>query len=487
MGMKEQLGDIVGADRVLDDQDTLLQYVDERKSLQAMGAHCVTRPKNTEEVQKIVKWANRTLTPLVPVSSGPLHLHGGAVPSAKGSVIVDLHEMKRIIRVDRRNMVAMLEPGVTFSECIAALSKADLAPFLPLAPRKTKSVVASWLEREPITASKHHWEPQDPLICVETIYGSGDLFRTGSAAGPGTLEEQWEVGRAQMRGMGPAQVDFVKLIQGAQGTMGIVTWANIKCRPLPKLKYATLVSSGELEPLIAFTYKVLWKRLGTECLILNNQNLASILGEDAEQIGVLRDALPPWILFFSADGYGVLPEERVEYQKTEFMETARSLGLEALDAAAGVKAEDVAAVLSGPSKDPFWKLRFKGGSQDIFFITTLDRTREFVGKMVQLVEFHGYPFKDIGVYIQPTIQGTNCHCQFDLTYDPQDPGEKKRMEGLYAEASTAMGKMGAFFYRPYGRWADIAYSGDGTTTEYLRRVKSIFDPNGIMNPGKLCF
>jgi hypothetical protein len=38
---------------------------------------------------------------------------------------------------------------------------------------------------------KYHWDIGDPLACVEVIFGTGDMFRTGAAAGPGSLEEQW--------------------------------------------------------------------------------------------------------------------------------------------------------------------------------------------------------------------------------------------------------------------------------------------------------
>jgi FAD/FMN-containing dehydrogenase len=46
---------------------------------------------------------------------------------------------------------------------------------------------------------------------------------------------------------------------------------------------------------------------------------------------------------------------------------------------------------------------------------------------------------------------------------------------------------GAFFSRPYGAWADLAYGRDAATTAALRKLKAIFDPANVMNPGKLCF
>ena len=47
--------------------------------------------------------------------------------------------------------------------------------------------------------------------------------------------------------------------------------------------------------------------------------------------------------------------------------------------------------------------------------------------------------------------------------------------------------MGAFFSRPYGLWSDVAYAKCPDTVRALGKVKAILDPQGIMNPGKLCF
>jgi FAD/FMN-containing dehydrogenase len=46
---------------------------------------------------------------------------------------------------------------------------------------------------------------------------------------------------------------------------------------------------------------------------------------------------------------------------------------------------------------------------------------------------------------------------------------------------------GAYFSRPYGIWADMAFNRDAQTTLVLKKVKKIFDPKAVMNPGKLCF
>ena len=180
----------------------------------------VVRPKNAEEVQRIVEFANRTRTPLVPVSSGPPHFRGDTVPSVGGATIVDLSGMKRIINVQRANRVAMCEPGVTFGELIPEVTKHGLRLNMPLLPRKTKSVVGSLLGREPVIMPKYQWDISDPLACAGLFFGTGDEFRTGQAAGPGTMEEQWAVGGDAKSAVWTRDAFLAPLDPGGSGNHG---------------------------------------------------------------------------------------------------------------------------------------------------------------------------------------------------------------------------------------------------------------------------
>ena len=65
--------------------------------------------------------------------------------------------------------------------------------------------------------------------------------------------------------------------------------------------------------------------------------------------------------------------------------------------------------------------------------------------------------------------------------------EVVRMQGLFTKASEELLKQGAFFSRPYGIWADMAYSKNTEHTSLSRKLKALFDPNNVLNPGKLCF
>jgi FAD/FMN-containing dehydrogenase len=483
-----RLEKIVGKRNVLYDPATLEEYSCDSSFVSRMRPRCVVKPSNAVQIEHLVKWANETMTPLVPMSSGPPHFHGDTVPGVGGAVVMDLSGMKKIVRIDPRNRVAMVEPGVTFAELQPELKKSGLSAYMPLCPRATQSVMSSMLEREPITVPSQHWDSLDPFLCAEIIFGTGDKMRSGEAAGPDSVEEQWKIGKAQMVPFGLGQFDESRLISGAQGTIGITTWATLKCRPRPEMSKVFLVTSEAVDPLLDLSQRLIRLRLGESCFIVNDLNLAALLAESPEKIRDLRDILPRWILVLTFEGYGVMPEEKVAYQVADFKEMlAHGDGLEIANSVGTFSAEDVGALLNKPSAEPYWKLRYKGACEDIFFLTTLDKMPGFIEAMPALAQARRFSTEDIGVYIQPIVQGTSCHMEFDLFYNPADATQKGRARSLSGEGPHDLATMGAFFSRPYGTWAETAYSRAAETYILQRKIKKIFDPNNVLNPGRLCF
>ncbi|MGD9116265.1 MAG: FAD-binding oxidoreductase [Dehalococcoidia bacterium] len=483
-----KLAKIVGAGNVSSDPATLEEYSRDMSFVNAVRPACVVKPRNGDDIAKLVKLANQTNTPLVPVSSGPPHFHGDTVPGTGGAVIVDLTGMNKVIRVDRAHRVAMVEPGVTFGELIPAVEKAGLRLNMPLLPRKAKTVVGSMLEREPVVMPKYQWDISDPLACVEVVFGSGETFRTGQAAGPGTIEEQWAAGGAQKTPYGPGPAQWNRLIQGAQGTMGIVTWASLRCELLPKVEEPFLVGSPDLSRLFELVHWLVRLRLVNECLVLNSTGLAAIMARKwPDDYQNLKDDLDSWVLFFNVAGYDYFPEERVSAQLKGISDLTKRIGVEAARAAGRVSAGELLKTLQRPSAEPYWKLRYQGACQDIFFITTYDKLEGQIALMQELANGCGYPAPELGVYLQPIVQGANCHCEFNLFYDPADPAEVERADELYTMAVDSLMATGAFFSRPYDKNARMIVNRDAAYVAALNRVKRILDPNKVMNPGKLCF
>lgn len=484
MAEKDKLIEIVGAENFFDDPKTLEKYSSDHSFAPPRKPFAVVKPRNAEEVGRIVSLANEDLIPLIPHSSGFPKFHGDTIPKM-GGVAVDLSGLKEVIRVDRRNRLAIIEPGVTFNELRSELEKEGMLPYTPLLPRSNKSVLASYLEREPTMRPKDHWDVQDPLLAGEVILGTGDIFRTGGAA-QATREDAKTGEVVPVGAMGPGQVDVMRIVQGSQGTMGIVSWASIRCRLKPSIQKPFFVASQRLDDMVPFAYRLLRHRLGEEFFILNDFGLANVLVEEAEKIKELQSALPPWILFVNIAGYQRYPDEKVAYIQEQIANAARELGLELIPEVGGVGAEEVLdKVGKAPEKDR--RLRYKGSCQGLPFLATLDKTPEIVGSMIRICGVHRYPSLELGVYIQPIIQGCHCHCEFDLMYDLEDAVGKERVRSLFEDAAQQLANIGASYSRPYGTLADITYRRDSEATSALRKVKGIFDPNNVMNPGKLCF
>lgn len=479
---------IVGAGNASNETTILEEYAHDMSFVNPVRPAYVVKPKNAAEVEKIVKLANETNTPLVPVSSGPPHFRGDTVPSIGGAVIVDLSSMKKIIRVDRKNRVAMCEPGVTFGELIPAVSKEGLRLNMPLMPRKKKSVIGSMLEREPVIMPKYHWDIADPLACVEIIFGTGDMFRTGAAAGPGTLEEQWAAGGSQKEAAGPGQVSLYRIIGGAQGTMGIVTWASFRCELLPSIEKPFVVGSSDIGILFDFIHWIIRLRLVNECFVLNSSALAAMVARKyPEEYQEIIDSLPPYVLLYNIAGYEYMAEERVAYQVNDVNDVARRIGVEPTGALGKISAIELLKMANQTSGEPYWKLRAKGGCQDIFFVTIYEKIPGLITNMNDLADAAGYPASEMGIYLQPIVQGSNCHVEFNLFFDPSNLKEVERVKNLSAEAVKNLECQGAFFSRPYGENAGLIVNKDAANVDALKKIKSIFDPNNIMNPGKLCF
>jgi FAD/FMN-containing dehydrogenase len=485
---KEQLGAIVGPPHILDDAASLDGYGRDHSLVPALKPWFVVRPADGKQVQALVAWANQTRTPLIPVSSGPPHFHGDTVPSVPEAVIVDLGRLNAIRRIDTRNRIAVIEPGVTYGRLDAALAAEGLRISRPLAPRANKSVVASLLERQPTLIPRFNYNLPEPLRTCGVVWGTGELAFTGEAgSGPLSLDDQWQRGLAQVDPKGPLATDLMRVVTGAQGTMGIVVWASVKLELLPAAHEYHFVPGGSLGELVNFCYRLERTRLGDEVAVFNAAQLAQLVGRDAAAVAALQRRLPPWVVVVGLAGAALFPNERVEVQKKDLGLLVQQCGLTTRTGLPGLTNADIVAVFEGCSAEPHWRLRSKGAAQQIMFLTTLDRTERFTATVNQAADACGYPSSAIAAYIQPQHHGVSQHVEFTLPYDPTKRDERTRVEALWSKASHALIGQGAYFSRPYGAWADMVYSRDVSATRVLRVVKDIVDPNNVLNPGKLCF
>ena len=447
----------------------------------------VVWPENIKHIQQLVQLANIYEISLVPTSSAPPRFHGTSIPRKDDSIVVDFTKMNKILNIDVINRGVMLEPGVNFEEYIAEARKSKLRPHLPLYPYAKKSVVGAALDREPVIIPKYHWDIADPLLCTELVFGTGNMFRTGAAAGPGNLTQQKASGGAQKNPMGPTQFSPFRLVQGAQGSIALVSWATLKVQAAIDVRKTFFVTSDEIDTNFEFIYEILKYRLGDEIFILNNLNLATLVENDPLKIEKLRDNLPKWICIISLTGTGALAQGKINWQEGDISEYATKFGVKLKDNILGVSNDSITKIMEEASPVP-WRLKYKGGCSDVFFITTMDETPRYKNILYETAKKEKFEQSNIGIYIQPLVQGCNVHCEFDLYFDPNNEAESKIAKNTFLKSSKTLIDHGAFFNRPFGVWADMIYPKiQPAIVQSMKKVKNIFDPKHVLSPGALCF
>jgi len=477
MDLKRELASIVGSEYVSHDPDILEKYARDYSFVPPRRPSCVAYPKNTEEVQGVVRYASEHLIPVTPRSSC-VSFYGAGIPS-QGGIILDLTRMNKILGIDGLDRVVKVEPGVTWAQVQEELEKQGMMVCNPLLPHPTKSVLTSTMEREPILIPKNEYS--EGFLTSEMVLANGEIFYTGTA-----------IAKGMRGGINPEHfIPSTRLFLGAQGTLSIMTWANLKIELLPRIDKLFFIPFDRIEDLAEPIYRIQRYMLGNECFVLNRFNLAAMLAEGkTDEFNTLREILPPWTLILCLSGLHRLPEEKIAYEKEVLMEVAAELDLDVLRTVSGIPGLDkkILSMLRKPwAHDTYWKFCYKGSCHDVFFHTTLNRSSEFTKAMDAVAVKHGYPTRDIGFYLQPIERGRISYCQYGFHCDPNDARDVERVHSLYLEASELAISMGGIFTTPYGPWANMVYSRAATYTAVMKVVKDAFDPNNIMNPAKLCF
>jgi FAD/FMN-containing dehydrogenase len=478
MTIKADLERIVGTGNVSDDSDLLARYAGDHSFVQPGKPESVVFAADTGQIQRVLRYAGEHAIAVTPRSSG-IGFHGAGIP-CRGGIVIDLSRMNRILEIDGPDKKVKIEPGVTWPQLLAEAAGHGLLVCPPLLPHPEKSVLTSTLEREPMLIPKGEYA--DNLLTAEVVLASGELLRTGTAMGRGMLSQKFPES--------PIPTS-TRLFQGAQGTLGILTWANLKAEWLPAADKLFFIPVDRAEDIAEPLYQIQRRMLGNECLALNRMNLAQIIAaQGLGEFEAARESLPAWTILVCLSGYHRHPEGRIAYEEESLIQIANDLGFKLQTSLAGVSAsgEQMLKLLRQPEPpDIFWKFHFRGSCHEVFFHTTCERVAEFAQAAEGIAVKHDYPAADIGVYVQPVERARACYLHFGFPCDPLDAGDTERVKRVFLELSQQAIRMGGFFTTPYGPWAEMVYSRAAAYTDTLKVVKRAFDPDNTLNPGKLCF
>src|SRR5512136_1051792 len=388
MDTRDKLLEIVGAENFSDDPTALKKYASDFSLVPPGAPSYVAKPKDAEEAGKIIRFANEHSIPVVPVSSD-VHFNGAAIPK-QGGIVLDLTRMKKVLEIDEANRRGRIEACVLWQQLTDELAKKGMRMIMPLLPHANRSILTDYLEREVPTNTVYDYG--EPMQSMEVVWPNGEIFRMGSASVNGYPD-------SVSKGANPSGpgLDFYRFLQGAQGTMGVVTWANLKIESIPKMDKVLLAPVHDLAYAQEFLYRILPRRIGQECLLLNNVDLAAIVADKwPGDFETLRNALPPWTLILIVSGLLRRPEEKIAYEENFLNQVIRNefRKMELQDNLPGVPGigPKLLSMLRKPwpAEKTYWKNIWKGGSQNLFFIARPSSAPLFVDTVKTMVAQYGY-------------------------------------------------------------------------------------------------
>jgi 4-cresol dehydrogenase (hydroxylating) len=236
--------DTVGPDWVFtEDADVALYrdayspYYDEPEERFASAA---VAPATLEQVQAVVRTANKHSIPLYPISTGRNLAYGGSAPVYSGSVVLDLKRMNRVIEVSERNAYALVEPGVSYFDLYHHIQQAGLDVWIDPPDPGWGSVIGNALDGGGGWTASPFRDHFGSHCGMEVVLANGDVVRTGMGALPNS--GSWQHNRW---GYGPWVDGLFR-----QSNFGVVTKMGIYLMPRPEALMGSTVTSMRDEDIV---------------------------------------------------------------------------------------------------------------------------------------------------------------------------------------------------------------------------------------------
>jgi len=191
---------------------------------QERWAAAAVAPDSVEQVQSIVRTANRFRVPLYPISTGRNLGYGGSAPAYSGCVVVDLKRMNRILEVSEDNASCLVEPGVSYFDLYRYINERGLKVWVDVPDPGWGSLIGNALDRGGGYTRPEFRNHFDAHCGMEVVLPNGELMRTGMGALPGA--QTWQQYKS---GFGP-WVDGLF----SQSNFGIVTKMGFWLMPQPE-------------------------------------------------------------------------------------------------------------------------------------------------------------------------------------------------------------------------------------------------------------
>ena len=413
----------------------------------------VALPRSTQSVSKILRFANENKIPVTPRGAGHGYV-GGCVP-VRGGIVLSLERMNRILEINAKDFVAVVQPAVITADLQAAVEKRGLCYPPDPASRADNFIGGNIATNAGGPRCLKYGVTRDYVLGLEVVLADGTVIRTG--------------GRAHKNKTG---FDFTRLFTGSEGLLGVITEAALKLIPLPPFRATMAVGFGSMKNAIGALQAILAAGFLPSALELADE---FTLAAAAKYTGSKRLGICKAHLIVELDGQrksvrGELPEVEKVIRKFKPLFVERGWG----DAEC----------------EKIWQIRrvFSTSLKS----TGLTKLNEDIvvprGRLEDLFRFTARLQKNIGLPIACFGHAGDGNIHVNIMLDKNDTAAVKRGEAALDELFQQVLAWNGAITGEHGigiakqRWWPLAVSPE--MRELHRAVKKVLDPNGILNPGK---
>ena len=449
-----QLAAILPAERILTSAEDLIPYSFDGTAALSQRPAAVVFAATTEEVSRLLKWANETRTVIVPRGSGT-GLAGGSIPSA-GSVVLCLSRFDKVLELDRKNLTLLVEPGVATQTIFDLADSAGLIYPPDPGSMKISTIGGNVSCNSGGLRGLKYGVTKDYVMGFEIVLPNGDVMWIGNKCVK-------DVAGYSLR----------EVFIGSEGTLGIFTKILLCLLPKPAAKKTLLAVYSRMED-AAETVSAIIAHPIIPCTLefLDKTTIACV--EDYAKVGLPREAEA--VLLMESDGHPAVVAEEAEIMAM----LAKNNG--ALDVRVAQTAEE-SLRLAAARRSAFSALA-RVAPTTILEDVTVPRS-ELAG-MVKFIQEVGVKHQlRIGVFGH--MGDGNLHPTF-LTNE-KNADEMHRVELAFQDIVTETVRRGGTVTGEHGvglaKKKFLPESVGGLNVEVMRNLKRLFDPNLILNPGKM--
>jgi glycolate dehydrogenase FAD-linked subunit len=449
----DRLREIVGDEHLIVDPEKVEPYGADAVK-EKFPPEAVIFPNSTKQISAILRLANEYLFP-VTARGGGVGYTGGAVP-VDGGVVIGTDRMKKVFELNVDDLYMVCQPGLTTFEVQQAASEVGLLYAPDPASYKDSYIGGNIAEnaggmRTPkYGVTKHH------VLGLEVVTATGEIIRTG--------------GRTVKNVVG---FDLTGLMCGSEGMLGIITEATLKLLPMPEATSTVRANFRSMED----ACRVLTKFTPHGLLPMAMEVIDKYCIEAVEEhyaFGLSRDANA--ILLVAVDG----SREEVERNAHAIEQIISENG-----------GFEVVRARSKDEEDKLWDVRraispslMKYGTLKINEDVVVPRSRvpELVSKIEEIGRRHNVFVANFG-----HAGDGNIHVNFVV--DRDDADEVARARQCVSETFKLSVELGGTISGEHGigyvKARYLEYAVDEPTLTVMKNIKKLFDPNGILNPGKM--